>query len=110
MNFNDNTFIKIAKILGYNIEQETIETTNFDKEEIYLDNDINFLNIPPYLTCFVGLVAETESLVFSIYLDKHNLTTEGIVEILIINQNDSITCIDKQKIKEVVACLTIKDI
>ncbi|MGL4999705.1 MAG: hypothetical protein ACRC5T_12110 [Cetobacterium sp.] len=110
MNFNDNVFINIAKIIGYELDKETIETVNYDKEELYSESESDFSDIPNKITCYVGLVKEVDNFAFSVYIDQENPTTEGVVEVMTIDTDATVVCIDRNIVKEAISCLTTKDI
>lgn len=110
MEFNDNTFIEIAKLLGYELERETIETVNYDKEELYSQDNPVFPKIRNKITTYIGLVVEKDNFVFSIYLDQENMTLEGVIEAMTIDDEGNISSVEENRLKEVIECLRTKDI
>lgn len=108
MEFNDNTFIEIAGLLGYEVERETIETVNYDKEELYCNSV--FQKVSNKITTYIGLVVEKENFVFSIYLDQENITLEGVIEAMTIDDDGNVVSIEENRLKEVIECLRTKDI
>lgn len=87
---NDKTFIAIAKLYGYNIEDNIIEGMVFEKEELIIHSkDVQF----PIPNLVFTLTAEVDvsNDIFSIYMDndKRNISSIFAVQFIDTTKNKS---------------------
>ena len=95
---NDKTFIAIAKLYGYNIEDSTIEGMVFEKEELMIYSMYEF-SIPNLVFTLIAEVDDSND-IFSIYMDndKRNISSIFAIQLIDATSNKS-TLLDLSKLE-----------